>query len=292
MNLLLAYPLFLRLRTGQLGAGWMLVAALLFAWMSVFVKWGAERFSATELLFYRTLIGWVGIGTVLAIRRQPLGTHHIGAHLKRSAAGYLSLLLYFYALVHLPIATAVTLNYTSSLFFALLCVWLLRERLSARVSLALVLGFAGIIVLLKPTLSGDAWFAGVMGLGSGLSAGLAVFQVRELGKLGEPEWRTVFFFTGFCTLMGLGTMLFLPVHPLSPESLGPLLGIGVTATLGQLAMTRAYREGQKFLVATFGYVTVVFSALLGLLFWGDPLGLDALLAIGLIIFSGVLAAKR
>jgi S-adenosylmethionine uptake transporter len=101
----------------------------------------------------------------------------------------------FYALTHLPLSTAVTLNYTSSLFFSLICVVKLKDKLSRPAALALGLGFLGIVLLLRPTFSSDQWLAGVVGLLSGVSAGFAVFQVRELGQMGEPSWRVVFWFS-------------------------------------------------------------------------------------------------
>jgi EamA-like transporter family. len=100
------------------GSLWMLVAGLNFALMGVFVKWGAQDFSASELVFYRSLFGMLFL---LIMARQPLGAYatiHWLRHLGRSLSGLISLWLYFLALAHLPLATAVTLNYTSPLFLA------------------------------------------------------------------------------------------------------------------------------------------------------------------------------
>lgn len=76
-----------RLKTGQLGAGWMVVASLLFALMGVFVKTGSAHFSAIELVFYRTLFGMLSIGVVVLARGQSLATRHFSAHLKRGQQG-------------------------------------------------------------------------------------------------------------------------------------------------------------------------------------------------------------
>ena len=174
-----------RLRQGRLGAGWMVVAALCFALMSMFVKLGAATFGSTELLFWRTAIGALTLGAAMAWRRQSPLTPHWRGHIKRSFVGYASMVALFYALTRSPLSTAVTLNYTSSLFFALLCVVKLKDRLTPRTGLALLLGFVGIVVLLRPTFSSAQWLAGLIGLTSGISAGYAVFQVRELGQMGS-----------------------------------------------------------------------------------------------------------
>ncbi|WP_258869252.1 DMT family transporter [Aquitalea aquatica] len=282
-----------QLRRGQLGAGWMVIAAAFFAWMGVFVKAGAQHFNSIELLFWRTLIGTVILGVGIRWRGLSLSTPHWLGHIKRSFVGYLSVSALFYALTHLPLSTAVTLNYTSSLFFSLICVVKLKDKLSRSAALALGLGFLGIVLLLRPTFSSEQWLAGVIGVLSGVSAGFAVFQVRELGQMGEPSWRVVFWFFAIASVFGFLWLLlgpgFSPVHAANVSS---LLGVGVCGMLGQLAMTMAYKEGRKYLVASFAYLTVVFSALLGVWLWGDALGSDALLGMGLIVGAGILAALR
>lgn len=102
----------------------------------------------------------------------------------------------------------------------------------------------------------------------------------------------MFWFFGAASAFGLVYLLLGPgFSPLSWEALPPLLGVGVFGMLGQLCMTRAYQEGRKYLVASFAYLTVVFSALLGVWGWGDTLPASAWLAMGLIVFSGLLAAR-
>ena len=281
-----------RLKTGRLGSAWMVVASLLFGLMGVFVKAGSADFTAVELVFWRTALGLVLLGSVAVVRRQPVLTPHWPVHLKRGLFGYVSLLLYFYAVTQLSLATAVTLNYTSPLFLALLSVVLLGERLTPRLLFSLLVGFAGVALLLKPAVGGEQWLAGVLGLCSGLMAGMAYLHVRELGRLGEPEWRVVFWFTAISTLGGVVLMLVGPVHWPTWNNVWILLGLGVTATLAQLALTRAYTEGRKFVVASLAYSTVGLSALLGWWVFGDALGTDAWLALGLIVASGIVASRR
>ncbi|MCD5360490.1 DMT family transporter [Chromobacterium aquaticum] len=282
-----------RLRQGRLGAGWMVVAALCFALMSMFVKLGAAAFGSTELLFWRTAIGALTLGAAMAWRRQSPLTPHWRGHIKRSFVGYASMVALFYALTRLPLSTAVTLNYTSSLFFALLCVVKLKDRLTPRTGLALLLGFVGIVVLLRPTFSSAQWLAGLIGLTSGISAGYAVFQVRELGQMGEPSWKVVFWFFAISSLFGGIWLILGPgFSAVTVDNVLPLLGVGVCGMLGQLAMTRAYKDGRKYLVASFGYLTVLFSVLLGVVLWGDPLSAWSLAAMALIVGSGLMAALR
>lgn len=274
------------------GALWMVVAALAFALMGVFVKLGAATLDAVALVFWRTLFAVVVLAAVALWRRQRFATPLLRQHLKRGGIGYVSLLCYFYAIAHLPLSTAVTLNYTSPMFLAVLSILLLRERLSRLALLALLLGFAGVVLLLRPTLSGDAWLAGLAGVASGFLAGWSYLHVRELGQAGEAEWRTVFYFALISTLGGGVLLLFKPWQPLTAANLPWVVGLGLTALLAQLAMTRAYKLGRKLLVANLSYLTVVFSTLLGVLLWQQRLTLTDVMAIGLIIVSGILAGRR
>ena len=276
----------------RLGSAWMVVAAASFACMSLLAAMTSQHVGAIEILFYRTAIGLAVLLVPVVLRRERVATVHWPAHFRRSIAGYLSMAMLFYALTQLPLATAVTLNYTSSLSFAVCCVLLRGERLSPLVKLALLLGFVGIVLILRPTFHAGQWLPGLVGLLSGAGAGLALFHVRELGELGERPGVTVFWLYFLSTVCGLAwVMLQGGFTPLGLSDLLALLGVGLLGLLGQLAMTRAYKEGRKFVVSSLAYLTVVFSALLGVVFGGQLLSASAVLGMLMIIGCGMLAAK-
>lgn len=276
----------------QLGSAWMVVAAASFACMSWLAAMSSQHMGAVEILFYRTAIGLLVLLPPVLMGREQVVTVHWLAHFKRSLAGYLSMAMLFYALANLPLATAVTLNYTSSLSFAVCCVLLRGDRLSRLVKLALLLGFVGIVLILRPTFDQGQWLPGLVGLLSGMGAGLALFHVRELGELGERPGVTVFWLYCLSSVCGLGWVLW---HggftPVGLSQLGVLVAMGLLGLLGQLAMTRAYKEGRKFVVSSLAYLTVVFSALLGVVVGGQLLAAPAVLGMAMIIACGMLAAK-
>lgn len=216
---------------------------------------------------------------------------HWRAHLTRSVAGFIALLLFFHAIAELPLATAVTLNYTSPLFLALLLTFWQREKPHWPLLSALLLGFAGLILLLRPTLHADQLLTGLLGLGSGFLAGVAYFNLRQLGRLGEPDWRTVFYFT-LVSSLGAGVVASVTGwHRVDLQAAGVLLGLGITATFAQLALTRAYRLGNALTVGGLAYSTVVFASLLGVLWWREVLPAGAWLGMGLIVASGVMSLR-
>ncbi len=271
-------------------SGWMVVAGLLFALMGVFVKLGARHFSAAELVFYRSLIGLVVIWAIVRAQRLSLATPHLRMHLWRGLSGFFALMLFFYAISALPLAAAITLNYTSPLFLALLLATVGRQKPSVGLLFALAVGFLGVVLLLDPRFDGTDLLPRLMGLGSGLLAGVAYLNVRQLGQAGEPEWRVVFYFTLVCTLGAALWMLAHAFHPPTLHTAPLLLGLGITATLAQLAMTRAYRLGHPLVVGSLAYTTVVFASLFGILLWQEVLSPQSWLAIVLIVASGMISS--
>ncbi len=275
----------------HLGSFWMLVAALGFAVMGALVKVGSAKFSSAELVFYRSIFGLMTIYVYIFAKKLPLATPVIGKQISRALVGFASLVLFFYAIAHLPLATAVTLNYTSALFLALLMPLMLHEKPKSILYAMILLGFVGVVLLLKPSFAKQDLAAGAVGLLSGFGAAFAYAHVKQLGNLGEPDWRTVFYFTLISTFASGFWMLLQTYTSMSLQDMPTLLGLGVSATIAQLAMTRAYRTGITLTVASLAYTTVIFASLFGVLFWQETLSYSEYMAIGIIIFSGIVSAN-
>ena len=267
---------------------WMIAASLLFACMGVCVKFAAETHSAVEITFYRSFISLILMFGLVRLRGVLLATPHWRWQVTRGAVGFSALFSYFYAITLLPLATAVTLNYTSAIFLALY-LGFAGMRMRRGMLGALVLGLVGVIMLLKPTLHADQLLGGLVGLGSGVMAGMAYFSVRELGARGEPETRTVFYFSLVSSVGAGGWLAFSEIHAVDLSSGLLLLGVACFATVAQLAMTRAYSRGKTLMSAALAYSTVIFSSLFGMLFWGEVMDASSWLAVGLIVASGVAA---
>lgn len=271
---------------------WMIAASLLFACMGVCVKLGAARFAAAELVFYRGFIALLLIYGYVRFHGLRVATPNWRMHVTRSISGLVALVMYFIAIGMIPLATAVTLNYTSPLFLAvLLAVWQ-RERVGLPLVLAVLAGFLGVVLLLRPAWHAEQMLGGLFGLGSGIISSIAYLHVRKLGEVGEPEWRTVFWFSLISTVAGLPWVLSAnPFHAVDGPGWLLLLGVGGFGAAAQLCMTRAYKQGKTMVVASFAYTTVVFSSLFGYWLWGEELQPVALAGIGLIVASGLLATS-
>ncbi|WP_374318390.1 DMT family transporter [Aquabacterium sp.] len=279
----------------------MVLATVLFAAMGVCVKFASRDFGTAAVVSARGAVGAIIMILIARAAGTPLHTKVPMLHVKRGLAGVTALSMWFYALSQLPLATSVTLNYMSSVWMAVFLLmqsaFLGGKRVDPRIVLAIAVGFAGVALVLHPTLAKDQIGAGLIGLASGMLSATAYLQVTALGKAGEPEVRVVFYFS----LMGaaLGALTWLIPGQGNPTDLAhipmhawlALLGVGTFATIAQLLMTRAYGQGNTLVVANLQYLGIVHAGLLGTLLFEENLHWDGLLGMALIIASGMASTR-
>jgi S-adenosylmethionine uptake transporter len=272
---------------------WMIAASFIFALMGVCVKFASAHYSATELVCYRGIVSAAFVWIWARSSGVTLRTRLPGMHAWRSFIGVVSLGGWFYAIGHLPLATAMTLNYMSSVWVAAFVVGgaiLYSKGQRQGPLLATVLaGFGGVVMVLRPALEQNQLWAGLVGLLSGMAAALAYLQVTALSRAGEPEARVVFYFAVASALLGA---VGIAVQGASswqwPQALW-VLPIGILASLGQLCMTRAYASGATLTVASLQYSGIVFGALASLVVFNDQLPPTAWAGMAVIIASGIAA---
>lgn len=268
-------------------------ACLFFALMLVLIKWLGTHFGMNtyEITFWRVAFSVVVLGGYSWIKGRDFATAYPKEHFWRSLSGSVALLLNFYVVLHLPLATASTLQNTSALFLGLLSVIILKQKPTLLTWASLTLGFLGVVLLLRPTAGGDG-VAMFLGLLSGAISGYAYLQVRELSLLGEPAWRIVFYFSLLATLLSGGLALWHGFTPISLKSGLFIIALGSSALLGQLFLTYAYQVGRKFVVASLSYLTVAFAMLFGVLWFGERLDFLTIIGILIIVAGGILSSLR
>ena len=289
----------------------MVLGAFLFATMSVVVKIASAWFNSGEMVLGRGLIGIVFVWLLARNRGVSMATRYPGMHAWRSTIGVVSLGAWFYAIAHMPLATAVTLNYMSSVWIAAFLVggallaWvpvpgrdgrIERPPLQGTLALTVLAGFVGVVLMLKPTVSGSDGFAGMLGLLSGLTAAFAYMQVVALSRIGEPELRTVFYFAVGSAVAGAFATAatgFSGGNSWTWQHALWLLPIGLLAALGQLCMTRAYAtaktEAGTLVVANLQYSGIIFAAFYGVVLFDDRIDAVGWAGMALIIVSGIAA---
>ena len=276
---------------------WMLFASFCFSLMAVAVKLASSYYATAEIVMYRGLVGCIGLFLLVQWQGGSLATKLPMQHVWRGVVGVISLWLWFHAIAKLPLATAMTLNYTSPIWLAAILFgtawWRGERRFEWGLATAILCSTLGVTLVLRPSFHADQWLAGLIGFSSSILAALAYLEVRRLGRMGEPEYRIVFYFSIANVVAGwAGSMLnpgstLLHAHSLKGGLL--LLAVGVCATAAQMAMTRAYRLGNTLITANLQYTGIIFSSIWGVVLWGDYLGWQSWCGMAIILASGSIA---
>jgi len=271
----------------------MVLASFLFATMGVCVKLASNDYGPGEVMFYRGVTGAILIGWLARSRGVSLRTPVPATHFWRSLSGVVAMFLWFYALGNLPVATAMTLNYMSSVWMALFLIggaaMLGSARVDGRLVFTVLLGFGGVALILRPTIEHDQLWHGMMGLLSGLISATAYLQVTALARAGEPEIRIVFYFSIGGALFGALTTLWSGIHGHTWKGAALLLAVGLLATVAQLMMTRAYSTGRTLVNASLQYLGIAFSFAYGVLLFNDRVTGLAIAGMLLIVGAGLSA---
>lgn len=277
---------------------WMLVACLCFGTMGLMIKLAANSASLGEIVLFRGLVPALALAIWALLSGFTLKSPVFGLHLRRNAAGIVAMWCGFYATTQLPLATATTLMYTSPLFIALVLWFWFGENKNRAEKTAIAVGFAGVLAVLQPVLESQQLPTALIGLAGGAVSALAYLQLKSLGQVKEPEWRTVMYFGVTATVTG-GAYLLSTGHAhaldhafsrLDLTGLAWLLGLGLFGGAGNLALTRSFGSGSTWMSAALQYFTILVSTFYGIVVLGDiPTGATWLGAV-LIIACGVLSA--
>lgn len=276
------------LRRGALHA---VYAAGAFALTGACIKAAAVNTSNEVVVFLRcaislaTLLPWALRGGA-----QGLRTRRLGGHLWRAGFGVCAMYAFFYAIARMPLAEAMLLTYSTPLWVPFIAWLWIRERPPLIVFPAAALGMAGIALIVKPGTLAIPLVAGLIGVASGMFAACAMVSIRRISDT-EPPARIVFYFAALATAISAVPMLWAWRMP-APADFLLLVGAGVTATVGQLNLTKAYSFAPAARVGPFTYFAVVFSAILGWVIWDERLDRWSILGSLLVVATCVLVSWR
>lgn len=278
----------------------MVLSTLLFSSMILFVKLASDYYTSFEIICFRGVVGILCILVYQLIAHgikgiQLLKTAHIGMQAWRAFIGTMSMVFWFYGVSYLTLALSTTLNYMSSIWIAIFVISTAfitgKARPNFKLIVSVLLGFAGIVVILRPSGTDINMFAAAIVIIGSFFGALAYLQVAALGRIGEPAYRTVFYFCLFSTLFGL-VAIFATQGGFSPFSLigfAWLVPIGILAMIAQLCLTMAYTGGNPLVNASLQYSGLIFVVLFDwILGYGLP---DAIAWIGmsLVVIAGLSA---
>lgn len=270
-----------------------ILAAASFSISAAFAKTIGTGIPVAEVIFFRNFFAFlpllplvIGAGGLAALRmRNP------GSHMLRMIFGMIGMVGSFYGYIHLPLVTVTALGFTMPLFLTLLAIPILGEKVGWRRCLAVLVGFCGVMLMVRPEqgTTDTQWLAlGLCILGA-LAWALAMITIRKMGKAGESGIAIVFWFAFFSSVLAGIAMISVWVWP-SPTQWALLAGIGLVSAIAQIMMTEAYRKGEASLLAPFEYSGIIWTTALGALIWAempdawDFLGILVLVGAGLYIW--------
>lgn len=268
--------------------------------MAAFVRlcdgYGAE-ISSFQKAFFRNSIAFViavfvFCRSVGSQRRKPfISCRAMSVLLLRSVVGTVGIFANFYALGKIPISDAQTLNKTAP-FFTVLFAWIfLGERMTRKQILAIAAAFAGVVLVAKPGFDCVDGFAVAMGLLGGVAAGGAYTCLRQLGIYNLDGAFIVLVFSAFSCCASLPFIL-AGFTPMTAEQVLIMAGAGIGAAIGQFGITAAYRFSAPGPVAVFDYTNIIFTAVLGFMFFGQIPDLWSILGYVAIVVAAVVMRKK
>lgn len=266
------------------GILYVICAAFGFSMMSVFVHLAGDL-PTFQKAFFRNVAALIFVSAIMAKNKiSPIPKlENIPDLLGRAGFGTIGLVSNFYAIDRLVLADANMLNKLSPFFAIIFSIFILKERPSVAQILGVISAFIGCILIIKPTSGGYSSFPAAIGALGGMSAGLAYTFVRRLGQKGENSFRIIFFFSAFSCLVCIPLMM-ADFLPMSPKTFMYLILAGISASLGQFGITRAYICAPAKEISVYDYSQVVFAALFGFIIFNQVP--DVLSFVGYILICG------
>lgn len=264
-------------------AAWlMLGSTLAFGMMALAIRYATAYVPTPEVAFFRNAFGLLALlPMLLRPGRAPLKTQQLPRYLLRSAIGLASMLCGFWALGHLPMAQAVSLSYSTPLFVTIAAVLWLGETVRARRWAAVVIGFIGVLVIVRPGASGFTP-GSLVAVAAAVLSSLVAIQIKQLTRVDSAD--TVVFYTYvFWVPLSLVPALFAWVWPSGIAWLW-LVATGVMGTLGQLLWTRALRLGEVSALTPISFMQLPLVSVFAWLLFGEAL--DRWTVIGALIILG------
>ena len=242
-------------------------AACCFAAMAALVKLASVDASSQVLVFLRSVFGLLIVAPFALYRgRSFLATSRTKTHVLRALTSIGALSCFYFAVARIGLAEAILLNASSPLFIGVFAIFMLGEQLERQAVYALMLGFCGVVLLLKP---GTELFqlSAVIGACAALFVALAKIFIRQMADT-EPVLRTVFYFGVYSSLFSAIPLFWLWETPAS-DAVACMVVAATFGTAGQTLLTYAFTHNRAARVAPFSYFTVVLGGLVGWLFWGE-----------------------
>ncbi|MGY4515656.1 DMT family transporter [Lysobacter sp. HA18] len=259
----------------------MLVSTLFFGLMAITIRYASRTLPAFEIAFWRNSFGLIALMPLLLRSGASMRTRQLPKYLVRSAIGIGSMLCSFWAIGHLPLSQAISLSYSTPLFVTIAAVIWLGEVVRRRRWTAVILGFIGVMVIVRPGTSGFT-HASLIALAAAVLSAVVAIQIKQLSRIDSPD--TIVFYTYvFWVPLSLIPALFVWVWP-APDVWVWLVLTGLFGTGGQLLWARALKIGDVSALTPISFMQLPVVSVAAYFLFGEKL--DRYTVIGALIIFG------
>jgi len=256
-------PQFGRLR----GVALMAFSTLAFSAMHSTIKHVSGDVDTFMIVFFRNLFGFVAL-LPLFIRHglTPLRTRRIGTHIFRVSINFVSMTMFFYALAITPLAEVAALSFSAPIFATFLAIFFFKEMVGLGRWAAIILGFLGTVVILRPGFE-QISLGAILALSAALSWGGAIMVIKSLGKT-----------ESVLTVTAYMVLLLIPISLIPAllvwewptwQQLGWLLLVGIFGSVGHLTLNQALREAPTNVIMPIDFVRLIWVAIMGYFIFGE-----------------------
>lgn len=273
------------------GILWALLATGLFATVAAMAKFAVTEYHVLQILFFRQIVVFSSsLPSIRADFPQSLKTEHPGLHGVRLLGAFVALSTSIWAVAVLPLTTAITLSFAQVFFVALAAAWFLKETVGLHRICAVIVGFIGVVVVMRPGVDGLFNLYALVPLAGAFGAAFAVISVRRLSQ--TESTATLLFYQA--TVVGLLAGIPLIWFWVTPDLFGLfyLLSMGVVATLGQWVGIKALRLGEASVIGNIQYTQLVYAAFFGYVFFSEIPDIYTLTGAVIIIGSALYIVHR
>ena len=247
--------------------GLLMLSALLFSMMSVCIRYASHTVDNATIVFFRNVVGlFIFLPFIFQKGTAFFKTEKLWMHTWRSVVGLLAMYGFFYAIAHLNLSNAMVFTYSSPIFIPLIAWLFLKEKMTASMLLAAIVGLFGVLCVAKPD-AGMFNQLSLIGLTASFLAAMAFVTVRALTSTEPPE-RIVFYFCFFGTLISMVPMFWL-WRPYNVQELVFLISAGLLANISQIFMSNAYKLAPAGQIGPVNYVAIIFAGIWGFLLWHE-----------------------
>jgi drug/metabolite transporter (DMT)-like permease len=264
-----------------------------FAVAAALVKMAAPTIPTAQIVFFRCVVAVTALWPLLAREGgfRALRTSQPLWHVVRTLSGFGGMMTAFYGYATLPLAEVTALGFTMPLFLTILSIPLLGEKVGIRRASAVVVGFLGVLLILRPGVAAIPLLPALAVVFGAICWAMAMIAIRRMGQLGESNVTIVVWFSlGGVLLSGLLTV---PVW-VTPGAfeLAALIGVGLSSTLAQLLITDAYRSGEPVVVAPFEYSGILWTSLIGMALFDETPSPTMLAGVAVLVACGLYILHR